>query len=131
MKATDMNDIHEPARDHDTRLEDFAAELTRAVYPIMLRRGLKDSWLKVELGLWRALAETVKMRARQRLPASSEEFEAWREGLIVDLTESAFYIALKNGIKGSLLDLELCLYRALRLVARRYSRVKQSEWRYS
>jgi hypothetical protein len=44
----------------------------------------------------------------------------------VDLTASAFYIALKNGIKGSLLELELCLYRAVRVVIRRRSRVRES-----
>jgi hypothetical protein len=127
MKATDMNDIHEPARDQDTRLEDFAAELTRAVYPLVLRRGLKHSWIKVELSLWRALAQTLEKWARQQ-PAggTSAEFEAWRDGLVVDLTESAFYIALKSGINGPLLELELCLYRAVRLVTRRYSRVRQS-----
>ena len=123
-----MSDNHRTACDRDRRIENFAAELTCAVYPLVLRRGLKDSWLKVELGLWRALAETVRKWARQQ-PAAvpSDEFEAWREGLVVDLTESAFSIALKNGIKGSLLDLELALYRAVRLVTRRYSRVRQSE----
>ena len=116
-----MNDIPDTTRDRDTRLENFAAELTSAVYPLVLRRGLKDSWIKVELGLWRALAETVKRWARQRPPAgSADEFEAWREGLLVDLTESAFYVALKNGIKGSLLEVELGLYRAFRLVIRRH-----------
>jgi hypothetical protein len=119
-----MNDFHDTARDWDIRLEDFAAELTCALYPVVLRRGPKDSWIKVELGLWMALAETVQRWARQRPPgASSDEFEAWRESLIVDLTESAFYVALKNGIKGPLLELELGLYRAVRLVIRRRSRV--------
>ena len=123
-----MNDNLPIAAKRDTRIENFAAELTHAVYPLVLRRGPKDSWLKVELGLWRALAETVQQWARQQpAAASSDEFEAWGEGLVVDLTESAFYIALKNGIKGSLLELELGLYRAVRLVTRRYSRVRQSE----
>lgn len=128
MSAIEMYHIPDTERGRDTRIENFAAELTRAVYPLVLRRGLKDSWVKVELGLWRALAETVKKWAQQRPPAaSSDEFEAWREGLLVDLTESAFYIALRNGVKGSLLELELGLYRAVRLVTRRYSRVRQSE----
>jgi hypothetical protein len=77
------------------------------------------------LGLWKALAETVKRWARQRPPgASSDEVEAWRESLLVDLTESAFYVALTNGIRGSFLELELCLYRAVRRVTRRHSRVR-------
>jgi hypothetical protein len=112
------------ASDRDTWIENFAAEVTGAVYPVLLRRSLKESWITVELGLWRALAETVKRWDRQRPPAgSSDDLEAWRQGLLVDLTESAFYVALKNGIKGSLLELELDLYRAVRLVTRRGHRV--------
>ena len=123
-----MSSNLDTARNGDILLENFAAELTTAAYSIALRHGLRCSWIKVELGLWRALAETVKQWARQRPPAASaDELEAWREGLLVALTESAFYIALKNGVKGSLLDLELGLYRAVRLVTRRYSRVRQSE----
>ena len=43
----------------------------------------------------------------------------WRQGFLVDLTEGAFYIAVKHGIKGSLLEVELDLYRAFRSVIRR------------
>jgi hypothetical protein len=128
MRATDMNDIPDAARDRDVRLENFAAELTSAVYPVVLRRGVKDWWIKVELGLWRALARTLKTWDRQRPSAALKaEFEAWREGLLVDLTESAFHIALRSGIQGPPLEVELALYRAVRLVTRRYSRVRQSE----
>jgi len=123
-RATDMSDIPDTARDRDARLENFAAELTRAVYPLVLRRGLKGSWIKVELDLWRALAETIKKWARQQPPAaSSRELQAWREDLLVDLTECASHIALKNGIKESLLELASGLYGAVRPVIGRYSRV--------
>jgi hypothetical protein len=44
----------------DPQLENIAAELTGAIYPLVLRQGLRASWLDLELGLWRALAETVK-----------------------------------------------------------------------
>jgi hypothetical protein len=72
-----MSDNQRTTCDRDIRLENLAAELTSAVYPVVLRRGLKGSWIKVELGLWRALAETVKKWARQRPPAaSSDEFAA-------------------------------------------------------
>lgn len=111
-----MRDNQGTVCDPDVRLENFAAELTSAVYPLVLRRGLRDSWLKAELGLWRALGDTVRTWARQRPPAASpQELAAWWEGLLVNLTESAFHVALINGIKGSL-QLELCLYRAARLV---------------
>jgi len=123
-----MSDIPDTARDRDIRLENFAAELTSAVYPLVLRRGPTELWVKVELDLWRALAETVRKWARQRPPAASaDEFEAWRESLLVDLTQRASCIALNNGIQGPLRELELGLYRAVRLVTGRYSRVRQSE----
>ena len=119
-----MNDLLDTTRDRDTRLENFAAELTRAVYPFMLRHAPRDLWLKMELGLWKALAETVQKWARQKpAGASADELAAWREGFLVDVTESAFYVALKNGIRGSLLEVELSLYRAIRLVIKRHNRV--------
>jgi hypothetical protein len=122
-----MSYIPEMARDREIRLENFAAELTQAIYPVVLRRQPKDSWIKVELALWRALAETVQRWAGQRpAAASAEESKVWYEALIVDLTESAFSIALRNGITGSLLELELGMYRAFRLVIRRHSRIKQT-----
>jgi hypothetical protein len=128
MAATDMNNAPDTLRDRNVRLDNFAAELTSAVYPLVLRRRPTAMWITVELSLWRALAGTVKKWARQRLAAvSAGELEAWREALLADLTESAFYIAVKHGTKGSLLDLELGLYQAVRLVARRYSGVKQSQ----
>ena len=121
-----MSDYHRTAWDRDTRIENFAAELTLAVYPLVLRSGLKDSWIKVELDLWRAVAEVLKKWDRRRpSAASAAELEAWREGFLVDLTESAFYIALRNGIRGPLLEVELSMYRAFRLVVRRWVRLRE------
>jgi hypothetical protein len=122
MSATDMSDIHDTTRDPDTRLENFAAELTSAVYPLLLRGGPKSSWIKVELCLWRALAETVRKWARQRPRAAlSDESDAWREALLADLTDSAFSIAVANGVEAPFLDLELDLDRAFRLALGRRS----------
>ncbi len=123
MRATDRSDTHDATRERDTRLENFAAELTSAVYALLLRRGLKGSWVHVELSLWRALAETVEKWTREPPPAAAPgESDAWGEGLLADLTERASAIALDNGIDGSLLKLDLLLYRAFRPVLRRQSR---------
>jgi len=120
-----MSDNHGAFCNPETLLENFAAKLTSAAYPIALRHGMAGSWIKVELSLWRALAETVKKWARERPPTgSSDEIEVWRQGFLVDLTEGAFYIAVKHGIKGSLLEVELDLYRAFRLVVRRHYRTR-------
>jgi hypothetical protein len=115
-----MSDNHGTSSNRDTLLENFAAELTSAVYPLALRHGMRGSWLDLQMGLWRALAESVKKWAREWPPAgSSHEFEVWHQGFLADLTEGAFYIAVKHGIKGSLLEVELGLYRAFRFVIRR------------
>src|ERR1700722_1998884 len=85
MKAIDINDIHDAAHDWDARIEKFAAELTGAAYSLVLRRGPKDSWLEMELELWRALAETVEKWARKPPPAaSSDDLDTWRENLAVE-----------------------------------------------
>jgi hypothetical protein len=106
--------------DGDICLENFAAELTSAAYPVALCHGVRERWLDLQLDLWRELTETVKQWGRQWPPAgSSDEFEVWWDGLLVHLTEGAFSIALKHGIKGSLLEVEFGLYRALRSVIRR------------
>jgi hypothetical protein len=44
----------------DALLETFAAELTLAAYRVALRSRTQGTWLDLELGLWRALAEKVK-----------------------------------------------------------------------
>src|SRR5258707_359420 len=117
-----MSDTCNTARDRAMRVEEFAAELTGAVYPLVLRRRPGSSWLDVELDLWKALTRTVKRWSRQRAAAScADELEGWREGLLVELTESALSVALKTGITGSLLDLQLTLYRTVRLVTRKHA----------
>jgi hypothetical protein len=55
-----MSDNHYAPCTRNPQLENIAAELTGAIYPLVLRHGLRVSWLDLELGLWWALAETVK-----------------------------------------------------------------------
>ena len=118
-----MRDNHGAACNRDSLLENLAVELTCAVYHLALRHGMNGSWIKVELGFWRVLAATVEKWAQEWPPGGSpEEFEVWREGFLANLTENAFYIVVKHGIKGSPLEVELCLYRAFRLVFRRVAR---------
>jgi hypothetical protein len=54
-----MNDILDTTEDRDTRLENFAAELAQAVHLMVLQRGRKDSWLDLELDLWKVVSESV------------------------------------------------------------------------
>ncbi len=60
-----MNLNNASSHDWDTALETFAAELTEAVYPVALGHGTGDSWVDLELDLWKALDQTVKKWGQQ------------------------------------------------------------------
>ncbi len=47
-----MGDNHGALCTPDRQLENVAAELSSAVYAVMLRRGFEGSWLDLELSLW-------------------------------------------------------------------------------
>jgi hypothetical protein len=55
-----MNEDVKTPVNRDSLLEAFAAELTHTAYRVALRTGMQGTWLDLELGLWRALADTVK-----------------------------------------------------------------------
>ena len=46
--------------ERDLALEDFAAALTEAVYPVVLWQRPKCSWLDLELNLWKVLGQTIQ-----------------------------------------------------------------------
>ncbi len=52
------------ANDREVNLEDLAAELTNAAYPVVLRHGARDKWLELELDLWKTLTDTLKRLER-------------------------------------------------------------------
>ena len=55
-----MNDNERAAREWDRALERLAADVTDTAYAIALRHGAGGSWVDLELGLWKALAQTVR-----------------------------------------------------------------------
>jgi len=55
-----MNDNERAARERDRALERLAADVTDTAYAIALRHGAGGSWIDLELGLWKALARTVR-----------------------------------------------------------------------
>jgi hypothetical protein len=105
------------ARPGEAFLDNLVAELTSAAYPIVLRHGTEDSWVDLELDLWRVLAATVRKWARgspgDGVPG---EMAGWRELMLADLTNQAYFTALRWGMKGPFLEVELDLYLAFRLV---------------
>ena len=61
-----------------TTLEDCAAQLTQAAYRVALRHGVDDSWLDLEIELWRALADGLK-KWQQRFPPCFTQSESLDE----------------------------------------------------
>ena len=60
-----MNGDSKAPVNRDALLESFAAELTLAAYRVALRNRTQGTWLDLELGLWTALADTVKAWERE------------------------------------------------------------------
>src|SRR5271166_3806233 len=76
-----MSDNHDAARNRDTLLEHFAAELARAAHGVALRYRTAGTWLDLELDLWRALADTVQKWGWESPPRSEAAFAcAWGAG---------------------------------------------------
>jgi hypothetical protein len=55
-----MTDNEGAAREWDRALERLAADVADTAYAIALRHGTGGSWVDLELGLWKALSQTVR-----------------------------------------------------------------------
>jgi hypothetical protein len=62
-----MNDKHSNRSNRDALLENFAAELTVAAYPIALAHGVRGSSLDLELEMWKKISEVVRSHSREFL----------------------------------------------------------------
>lgn len=47
-------------QEEELAIENFAAELAEAAFPIILQQRPRGSWLDLELDLWKVLSQTVK-----------------------------------------------------------------------
>ena len=111
---------HSAALDSAHGLTAFAADLTDAAYSVALRHGSNDSWIELQLDVWRAIAASVAevQRSSPRSPSASE-YLAWRDEFLSKLTDAAYRTVLYHGFHGRFLDVELDLYVALREVIER------------
>ncbi len=66
-----MNTRNGTAAYWESSLENLAAILTEAVYPVVLRHGVRTSWVDLELDVWNVLRENVKEWGRK--PAAKGE----------------------------------------------------------
>jgi hypothetical protein len=69
-----MSDDERAAREWDRALERLAADVTAAAYAVALRHGAGGSWVDLELGLWEALARTIREWGRCPPGPRSEVF---------------------------------------------------------
>jgi RND family efflux transporter MFP subunit len=83
-----MSNNDHAACERHARAENFAAELATTVYPLFLKHGLGESWLKTELVLWKRLTRTIKGWIRERQRATPRELDVLRERLAGDSTTS-------------------------------------------
>jgi hypothetical protein len=60
-----MNRASKTPVNRDALLETLAAELALAAYRVALRTRTSDTWLDLELDLWRALADTTRTWERE------------------------------------------------------------------
>ncbi len=60
-----MTENETSAREWDRALERLAADVTSTAYAVALRHGAGRSWVDLELGLWKALARTIREWGRR------------------------------------------------------------------
>jgi hypothetical protein len=66
-------------------IETVAARLTEAVYPVALRYATVDSWVDLELELWKVLTETL-----QRMGTDCSELPQRKPTLEADAVSGFF-----------------------------------------
>jgi hypothetical protein len=49
----------------EAKLDDFAAELAEAAFPVVLQHGAGGDWLERKLELWNAMTQTVRKWQQQ------------------------------------------------------------------
>ena len=55
-----MNANYTMGRPASSGLENRAAQLTQSVYGVALQFGVRDSWINLEVEIWRALVEELE-----------------------------------------------------------------------
>jgi hypothetical protein len=108
--------------DRNSRLKDFAAELASAAYPVMLRGGPTAPWFKLELGLWKAIEETVQ--EWDQSPPEVDECREWDDLFLEAITGRALAVAERNGVWAPDHEIESGLAQAFEPVIRRNCHVE-------
>jgi hypothetical protein len=102
----------------DKLVDEYAAELAEAAYPVVLKHGVRGTSVDVELGVWRAIRDVLQKGRRAKGKDVSSRPSPIREDLLAEVSTAAYQVALNQGLKGPFLDLELRLWDALGKVGR-------------
>ncbi|HLW67567.1 MAG TPA: hypothetical protein VKS79_19785 [Gemmataceae bacterium] len=63
--------MNPPLPDRDPLVEDLAAELTTAIYPVMLQHGLGPRWLELQLDIWNSLIGRINQMEHDNVEHAS------------------------------------------------------------
>ncbi|OAI46827.1 hypothetical protein AYO44_10645 [Planctomycetaceae bacterium SCGC AG-212-F19] len=94
--------------------EAFVAKLADAALQAVAPQGVKGPSIDLEIRLWKALGKAVSQ------PESGPtSHEGSCEHRLAGLARTAYEAALAQGIRGSFVDIELRIWKAMRSVVRR------------
>jgi hypothetical protein len=85
-------------------LEECAAELTEAAFPVAVNHGMHGYSVDLELQVWKAIEKAL----------NGHGLRTGRDEVLAHASDAAYRLALANGLPGPFLDLELGLWHALR-----------------
>jgi hypothetical protein len=85
-------------------LEECAAELTEAAFPVAANHGMHGYSVDLELQVWKAIEKAL----------NKENLRPGRDEVLAHASDAIYRVALANGLDGPFLDLELELWHALR-----------------
>jgi len=115
-----MNSNHRICSDKVFGFDRVTAELASAAYALALNRGVRGSWIELELDLWTAMRETMEdwANARRRF-TFSQQFIVPQQGFVAELSERACAVAKRHGVEGPLRRLELSMNHTFQSVFKR------------
>jgi hypothetical protein len=94
--------------------EGFLGELTDSALEVAARHGVRGSSVDRELELWKVFGLVIRRRGDKRLSlAQPVRPRALGESLVAELTDAAYRVTLDHGFRGSFLDVQLDLWKAL------------------
>lgn len=91
-------------------LERMIGKLTDAALEVILRQGVRQTSVEIELALWKSLGELLEAVRRESAIRADD--------VAARLATTAYQVALAHHPRGTFLDLEVGLWQRLRRVLR-------------